>query len=351
MKIGIPLLSIGWHGGIRVLVEFANYMADTGHEVTVLVSRGRVLSTYRFCDNVSIRHVGIRTPAKYLDYAVYLAVLPFCFPRNCVAVANFFVTCVPVRLYSWARGLDYLYFVQDIEAKYSGIAGGILNALCRWTYRDTHIVAANRYLYDRLRREYGVAPRYVSIGPSDLFLSTPRSANKSYDIIYFLRREPWKGLDRFLRLLQLARGRFSFLCISQDAGLFDQVVAAGVACRKPNGDAELISCLDSARLLFFSSSAEGFALPPLEAMARGVPAVLFRCGGPDAYIEDRVNAVYVDSEESALEVIGELLADADRYAKMSAEARATASSYQLTAALQQLGEYLAGCAGSIEGRT
>jgi glycosyltransferase involved in cell wall biosynthesis len=292
---------------------------------------------------VEITNVGIYTSLKWLDYLVFLACVPFYFRRNAVLIANFFVTYWPVRLLSAFTGAPYIYFVQDIESKYVHRRGAVLNAFCNRTYRDRKIVAANPYLSDRLSIEFGTKARSICVGPDECFFEKPTTRIKTHDVIYFLRKEPWKRLDRFRRFLELSKGRLSCLCVTQDDVLLASAWEGNVEVRKPGNDRELIECFDSARFLLLTSSDEGFSLPPLEGMARGLPAVLFRCGGPDAYIVDGGNAVYVESEVAAVDAIDSIKNDVARYERMRSEAVATAARYRLQRSLAQMLVYITEC--------
>lgn len=341
LHVVIPIINVSWHGGTRVLMQAANHLVEQGYQVTILCSRGRFASPYRLDERVRVRHVGVRTPWKQADYAIFLALLPFVASRRAVFMATFFVTYYSVRFAAAIRGTGYLYFVQDIESKYRGPAGAILNALCNLTYGDRRIVAANMHLADRLSREFGRSCRLAQIGPGSVFYTRPAARSEErYDVIYFLRREQWKGLDRFKEALTVASGRFRFLCVSQDDGLLASIGSGAVTCKKPADDEELIDFLDSARVLFFTSHREGFALPPLEGMARGRPVVLFRCGGPDVYVRDEVNGFYVNDANEAVEAISLLLADRDLYLRVSNEARRTAAAFRLEVGLRDLTGYL-----------
>ena len=349
MRVSIPIINISWHGGTRVLIQAANYFAGQGDEVTVLCSRGRYDSPYRFDSGVTLKEVGIRTPFKYLDYVVFLLALAFAFPRGSLPVATFFVTYLPVRLAALLRGTPYIYFVQDIESKYHGLSGLVLNSFCNMSYGDANIVVTNSYLQSRMLREFGRKCRLIQVGPGEAFYRGASGAGKRYDVVYFLRRERWKGLERFQEFLRLSAGRVTCLCLSQDERLFEEVRFPGVVCRKPVGDEELIAHIDSARVLFFTSHEEGFALPPLEAMARGVPTVLFRCGGPDAYIRDGDNGFYVQDEREAVDVITRLIADESAYERAAREAVVTAAQFRLDIGLGQLAALLRGLQGEPAG--
>jgi glycosyltransferase involved in cell wall biosynthesis len=293
---------------------------------------------------VTVKHVGVYTGIKAIDYAIFLCCVPFHVGGNSIVIASFFVTYYPVKLLALVKQLPYLYFVQDIESKYHYPFGWLLNRLCNWTYRDEQIVAANAHLRDRLRTEFGTHSRNIAVGPDNVFYDLPRQASKIYDVVYLLRREPWKGLDRFLRFLALTKGRSSCICVSQDEELRDVLADSDAVFCKPENDRELIKCMDSARVLLLTSYREGFSLPPLEGMARGLPAVLFRCGGPDQYIADGRNAIYVNSEVEAAQAVEGLIRDSMMYERMRNEALLTANHYRMDKAFALMAEFVAQCA-------
>lgn len=71
-----------------------------------------------------------------------------------------------------------------------------------------------------------------------------------------------------------------------------------------------------------ASLGEGFGIVLIEAMAAGTPVVAVASGGPREIVEDGVTGVLVadNSPELLAEAVGELLADADRRARMSTAA-------------------------------
>jgi len=336
LRITIPMLSARWHGGARVLLQAANYCVSRGHHVTVLCPRGHFTSNYELDSRVTVRHLGSRTGWKLLDYIGFLVSVPFTLPRDATAVANFFVTYLPVRLAALIRGVPYVYFVQDIESKYHGLKGWLLNRVCRATYADRNIIAANGHLAERLGREFGRRCECIQVGPAEIFYRRPATRAKEFDVIYFLRRESWKGLDRFRRFVTLYGRRAAILCVSQDELLLADLRREGLDCRKPANDEELVDCIDSARVLLYTSYKEGFALPPLEAMARGVPAIMYRCGGPDIYVRPGVNSLYVQDEAEAVAAVQRVIANRSMYQSLSAEAVATAAGYRMEEGLERL---------------
>jgi glycosyltransferase involved in cell wall biosynthesis len=60
---------------------------------------------------------------------------------------------------------------------------------------------------------------------------------------------------------------------------------------EPASDDELIRIYDSCDVLLYTSWHDGFPLPPIQAMARGVAAVLTRSGGVTDYADDGRNCL------------------------------------------------------------
>jgi glycosyltransferase involved in cell wall biosynthesis len=85
----------------------------------------------------------------------------------------------------------------------------------------------------------------------------------------------------------------------------------------------------SADVWLCASTTEGFALPPLEAMACRCPVVCTRCGGPEDFVREGENGFLVDvGDASAMaDRTLTLLKDRERHARMSDAAYATRLDY------------------------
>ncbi|EFH5474660.1 glycosyltransferase, partial [Escherichia coli] len=92
----------------------------------------------------------------------------------------------------------------------------------------------------------------------------------------------------------------------------------------PENDQELISLIDKCKIYLLTSSQEGFSLPPLECMARGVIPVVFECGGPEIYIEDGLNGFIVNTIDEASETILKLVKSYDSLIEIKTKAVGTA---------------------------
>jgi glycosyltransferase involved in cell wall biosynthesis len=335
-EIKIPVLALTPHGGARVLVAIANALSVNGWKVTIVTSNYKTAMPFEFDNDVVIKKLGPPSSSKALCVLLFMLFAPFYLIRSNI-IANHFLTVVPAWLATTFLGARYVYLVQGVEERFFlKRSQAPLRALCRWTYRRGRLVAANKYLAAQIS-EYRPVLLSLNLGIARSFFAPQEkpAPEKLYDVVYFMRGQPVKRLDRFDAILDglLTRGK-RVACVSQDlellAGYRDRVVAL-----TPRDDAELVAILDRSRLLLLTSEHEGFALPPLEAMARGIPAVLYECGGPGVYVRDLENAFVVKDGEAgtALSCIDLLLEGGERYNYMSEQARVTANAFKLDSAV------------------
>lgn len=340
--IVIPTPGLTSHGGVRVLAAIANRLVDQGCDVIIYVPDRPAVSPFQLDDRVVVRKIGLRSDNKFIAGVTFLIALPMHLANRFV-LANHFSTVFPAWLSSKLLGARYVYFVQDIEYRfYVGRFYRIIRAACEWTYRRGQLIAANSYLATELVR-YQKVLLTTRLGVADGFFSVPsKSLSKDFEIIYFLRGENHKRIDRFDTLLPfILAKKFRVLCVSQNRKLLD-TYSHRVATLCPADDGDIIQALDRSKMLLLTSDHEGFSLPPLEAMARGVPSVMFECGGPSVYAMHGKNCLIVDDgkEQTALKFIEQLLADGSLYSDLSKSARATALQFKLIDAIDALADYL-----------
>jgi glycosyltransferase involved in cell wall biosynthesis len=347
MNIQIPVLAMTAHGGGRVLVEVANYLVDKGNEVSIITSKYSEKMPFIFDERIKVVKIGPNSKNKSFCALSYMVLSPF-YMRKSLILANHFLTVIP----SWLAILmssRYVYLVQDIEERFfTKPSQWLFRALCRWTYKQGRIISANAYLTSQLKG-YNEILLTLNLGISNKFIDQiNKDANKKkYDVIYFLRAQPHKRLDRFEKILKkLEKSNLSVLCVSQDLELLSKYNER-VNILKPKDDFELIAAIDSAKIILLTSEHEGFALPPLECMARGLPAVLYECGGPSIYAKDGYNSYVIQSDadedksaEFVFDRIKSLLSNDKLYSQMSSNARDTSLNYRLDDAVIEFVNFL-----------
>ena len=341
-KIIIPILGLTAHGGNRIIVEVANKLVEAGIDVTFVTPNRDVSMPFILDPRIEIKKTGPRVSSKSLAWLFFLILSPF-FMIHSKILANHFLTVLPSWLASIFFGAEYVCLVQDIEFRfYKGKFLDIPRRICEWTYRRGRLVAANDYLAAELK-DYTTLLLTLKLGVANDFFNLEISKDKKkFDVVYFLRAEPRKRIDRFDRVLPFFRQKnLKVLCISQDIQLM-QKYQDQVSTYCPSNDVELIKAVDQCSVLLLTSEHEGFSLPPLEAMARGVPTVMYPCGGPDVYAVHKKNCLYVMDEdvETALDAVETLLTNPKIYEDLSKAGMITASDYHLDNSIKIFADFL-----------
>jgi glycosyltransferase involved in cell wall biosynthesis len=105
----------------------------------------------------------------------------------------------------------------------------------------------------------------------------------------------------------------------------------------PQNDVQLIAFYQQCDVFVFSSVVEGFGLPPIEAMACGVPVVVSDCGGVREFVNEQ-NAIIVpvDNAAAIAAAVTLLFHDTNRRMELRSLGLATAKEFSARA---MLGEY------------
>lgn len=334
----IPMLSIGPHGGNRVLLEIANSMSKQGLSVTILTSKIDNNMVYDIDDDIDVVEMFPRVPFKYLRWFLFLSVA-WIFMRKGKVLANHFLTAYPSKLSQLIFKTDFIYFIQDIEFEFYKkyrVFGSVLKLLCIFTYRFGNIISANPYLTNRLS-EYANVEYDFNLGVRkncdsyDILLR-----EKKYDIVFFMRSELHKGLDRFIDIYK-CNPELNYLCITQDEKLKSTYSdMSGISIISPKSDSELYQYLASSKALLLTSYHEGFALPPLEAMSVGTPLIYYPSGGPGVYSNEN-NSIAIQRTSDFILAFNEIVSNYQNYSKASLK---TANLFDLDKSLKNLYCYI-----------
>lgn len=105
---------------------------------------------------------------------------------------------------------------------------------------------------------------------------------------------------------------------------------------------ELAQCYRSADLFLFTSWYEGFGMPPLEAMASGLPVVSTSCGGIDLYAKNKINALLAEPGDidGLTKGVIYLLNDEKARKELSKRGRETALKFSSATITKTLENYL-----------
>jgi len=252
---------------------------------------------------------------------------------------------VPLKIVTTLHGTDITIVGQD--RSYLPIT--------RWGIEKSDAVTAvSRYLRDVTVKEFGVkrpidvVPNFVDIHeyrpdgaspfarslvqPGEQLLvhvSNFRPVKRIPDVLAIFDRVRRKVPSRLL-LVGDGPGRSMAERLAREGGFEDRAIFLGNV-------AAIEKILPAARLALLPSDAESFGLAALEAMACGVPVVGTAAGGLPEVVDDGRNGFLrpVGDVDGMAAAAVELLSDAERWSRFSADARRRAETEFPTAKLVQ----------------
>jgi glycosyltransferase involved in cell wall biosynthesis len=307
----VPDMTVSAHA--RAVCELSARLVDRGHEVEILYPSGR-------------REVplpaGVRGTACGLDLEPPLSSMILNAPALLVNVPPCdWIICLgpPSPLIGWAAGKlrnarVLVYATGDerviLDAR-AGLDSNVMLGLYRRLADLSHnlplkYVANSSWTATRLRHGRGrncpIIPGGVNPsifregGPlmvrDDLFtliaLGSPDPRKGLPDLVAALNRLAREGSERRFQLWVVARQEVDL----SEAKFPHKVFGAAT-------DGELTAAFRAADLLVYPSWAEGFGLPPLEAMACGLATVIADCGGVREYAQHNLNCHLIPPRDIA----------------------------------------------------
>jgi glycosyltransferase involved in cell wall biosynthesis len=301
-------------GGDRIVVQYANYLAERGHQVTFVVNN--VATSFKIHHRVYLKKIPLPTKLGTMI---------------CGVIGRFGGDVVLIDIVPLALLLrpfhPVIYLAQAYDVLY--YRHPMLRRLVAWMYTRffrascSPVIADSEFLASIFREQYRASDMtVVEIGiDHDRFFPEPdqrlmvkKSGRKA--IVMLARSDGYrKGGDVcqkvLRRLCRTGSDQYELWVIgSSEVSL---PPGFGVTRFKRPSDNELRTILSSADVLFYPSRHEGFGLFPLEAMACGCPvvtttAVSYVTDGDNAYaaspdetegLEARLIRALVDKTETA----------------------------------------------------
>ena len=301
----------GVGGGHRDIFEHLNRLADRGHDVAL----------YTLGDPPD--WFALRAPVH--SFADYDALVTALAPLEAIKVATWWMTALPVWRASVARGLP-VYFVQDIETSYypdhEQARHAVLDSY-RPEFRYMTISAWNR---ERLR-ELGLDAELIPPGIDlETFRPRPDVARREDMVLALGRSNPLKNLPLTLDAWRALAAPRPELCLF---GIEPELATdPGMRYVQSPGDEQVNELFNQAAVFVQTSTHEGFALPPLEAMATGAAVVCTDAHGNRDFCVDGVNCLMPEPSAGAVSAaLARLLADPELRARLGRAGIETAADY------------------------
>ena len=308
MRITFLLPGYPWKpiGGFRVVYEYANRLVAKGHEVAIVHPRhlGKVspppptASLYRrLRREVSKLRVLVFRPSLHwqpVDGRVHMLYVSDLHaskvPEGDTVFATWWPTAEYVAEYPASKGRKF-YLVQDFEP-WSGPKDR-LEATWRQPFQK---VTVSRWLYDQVCKVEGTHQNTVNI-PNGVdhkrFRLTADIGSRPKRATMFYGYASYKAPEDGVSALEIAKQQHPDMGVTV-FGQLDQKprnIPSWASYQGNVSERSLIAIYNSSSIFVCSSMAEGFALPPAEAMACGCAVVSTDCGGVREFAEHEVTAL------------------------------------------------------------
>jgi GT2 family glycosyltransferase len=316
----------GVGGGHRDIFEHLNRLAERGHEVA-LFTLGDPPDWFKL-------DVPVHSFEDYDELVKALAGV------DAIKVATWWNTAAPVWLASVLRGIP-VYLVQDIETSYypddETTRHAVLDSY-RPEFRYMTISSWNR---ERLR-ELGLDAELIPPG-IDLDTFRPRAdVKRRADMILALgRSNPLKNLPLTLDAWRALGEPRPELCLF---GIEPELASEpGVRYVESPDDERVSELFNEATVFVQTSTHEGFALPPLEAMATGGAVVCTDAHGNRDFCVDGENCLMPEPTPAAVAAaLGRVLEDAVLRERLGRAGIQTAQGYAWDLRIDALEAFLNG---------
>lgn len=310
MKITFVLDFAGLAGGVRVVAAYANRLAARGHEVTV-VSRpwpkpglsGQVrhlLAKGRFPTLPAATTLFEPLGARHRTIESFRPIVDADLPDGDLVVATLWKTAEWVQALSSAKGRK-AYLMQDYE-----MFDFVPKEQVAKSYGyDFLRIAVSGYIRDEIARNHGVTDVHVINNAVDLehFSVPPRAKNERLTLGFMYQPRGSKNVALALEVAEKAMKAVPGLRVvafgAAERPLEALPLPAGVEYHPRPAQAEIPKIYAACDAWLFTSDAEGFGLPLLEAMACRTPVIATRAGAAPELIRDGVNGWLADSRAEA----------------------------------------------------
>ncbi|HWF33207.1 MAG TPA: glycosyltransferase [Solirubrobacteraceae bacterium] len=318
----------GVGGGHRDIFEHLNRLSDRGHDVALYTLGDR--------PNWFELRVPVRSFADYEALGDALAEV------DAIKVATWWMTAAAVWRASIPCGLP-VYFVQDIETSYypdhERARHAVLDSY-RPEFRYMTISSWNRERLRELDLDAELIPPGIDL---ENFRPRPDIARRDDMVLAIGRTNPLKNLPLTLAGWQSLKPRPE-LCLF---GIEPELAQPGVRYVDTPSDERVNELFCEAAVFMQTSVHEGFALPPLEAMAAGAAVLCTDAHGNRDFCVDGVNCLMPEPTAAAVgEALGRLLADPELRAELGRAGIETAQEYAWVRRIEALEDFFERVAAS-----
>lgn len=286
-------------GGVKVIFEYANYMAAQNNEVVLYYKTESFMQRYRFVPKF-VKNVIAMFYMKFLInwFPLHKNIKnKLCYSQKTIRCSDIIIA-TEIRTVEWVYGLPKengkkVYLIQDFED---------------WHYPSSYVYKT--YGYDMLKivvsnwlkqivDEYSNEPSFlVSNGIDSNVFFDKRVKRDSHSIVFHYREAPYKGCCYAIKAIEKLKRKYDDLTVNVISSTnkipkFPDYYNVYISISPE----EVADINNQSEVFICSSIKEGFGLPGLEAMACGCVLVSSKYEGVMEYAVDNYNALLVEPKD------------------------------------------------------
>ena len=331
MRITIVVPFVNLTGGIRVVLQCANWLHDAGHDVTVVYPLWPYRYHFSRRDQLSEFRRACRAAPRidWFDLRCRLVRVP--------RVSNVFLPRADVVLVtSWPAVHDVARLHRSRGAKVSLLfhhetGTGPEHRIRRIYALPFRRIAFSTRVQAELEQRFACEIHERVSAGVDTRQFFPDGARADDTVLMLYHSDPRKGADEGIAALTLVRARRPHLSVRMCGTVPPRALPSWAHFEFRPSDDEMRRLYSTSAALLYPSRYEGFGLPPLEAMACGCPVVTTDVGAVSEFASDGCNESIVQPRDvgAMADRLEALLTDRSLRARLSHHGLATAQRLDL----------------------
>jgi glycosyltransferase involved in cell wall biosynthesis len=333
-RITFVLPHLSFSGGNKIIVTYAEALANRGHEVALVHGPLPSLKA-RIGARIFPRAAHVHRPApnvRLIEAKGRVAEIDKFLPNADAVIAGWWETIEAVSRAPASKGRKF-HLVQGHEV------WSYLPARAADVYRlPFHKIAVSNWLLGLMRDRYGSSDASLVMNPVDIgrFAWAERSRSQVPRVGTVYSVTPVKNSAMAFEAVRRAREQIPdlrLICFGADKLPKEFDLPFVEYCERPAQEA-IPGLYRSCDFWLFTSTEEGFGLPILEAMAVGTPVIATPAGAAPDLVTSKTGAlVGLDAAEMAQAIVRLFAEPSASWTEMSRACRALAEAHDVESAV------------------
>jgi len=317
MKINFILNAMGISGGVKAVFMFAQQLCKHQHEVNVIYPQmplrigAKLLHPVQLVKEAGYLALNRWQPIEWYGWDVNVMQVQSLLhskeiPDADITVATQWETAYYVKEYPKSKG-EKFYLIQDLETWY-----GHVKEVVKTYHLGLYNIVHSDWLAYRLhclnapiKAVIPHAPDHNQFYPD----ATTKDRNAPVRILMCYRKEKWKGIEEAVGAYNLVKGNTHLVMFGLPN--YDALPAGWPIDEyyENSKQEDLRRIYNSCDIFVFPSEREGWGMPPMEAMACGLPVISRPVGAVTEFIIPGISGLLVTDKDSMAKAMDALIKD------------------------------------------